>query len=85
MATLNISLPEPMRAFVDDQVTRGNYGTASEYLRALIREAQQREAQQKLENKLLEALQDEASEMTAEDWQHIRKTVRERALKGNQP
>ena len=40
MTTLNISLPEPMRAYVDQQVAQGGYSTASEYIRQLVREDQ---------------------------------------------
>jgi antitoxin ParD1/3/4 len=41
MTTMNISLPEPLKAFVDEQVKRG-YGTSSEYIRELIRKDQDR-------------------------------------------
>jgi antitoxin ParD1/3/4 len=37
MGTMNISLPDSLRAFVDQQVSSGAYGTSSEYLRELIR------------------------------------------------
>jgi antitoxin ParD1/3/4 len=37
MGTMNISLPDTLRDFVDGQVTRGGYGTSSEYVRELIR------------------------------------------------
>lgn len=37
MSTMNISLPEPLKAFVDERVNAGAYGTSSEYLRELIR------------------------------------------------
>jgi len=40
MSTMNISLPEALKAFVDDQVTRRGYGTSSEYVRELIRRDQ---------------------------------------------
>ena len=40
MSTMNISLPEPMKAFVDSQVTERGYGTSSEYVRELIRKEQ---------------------------------------------
>jgi antitoxin ParD1/3/4 len=36
MSTMNISLPGPLKEFVDEQVKRG-YGTSSEYVRELIR------------------------------------------------
>lgn len=42
MRTMNISLPEPMKAFVDAQVVHHGYGTRSEYMRALIGKEQDR-------------------------------------------
>jgi len=39
MSTMNISLPEELKDFVDEQVKRG-YGTSSEYVRELIRKDQ---------------------------------------------
>jgi antitoxin ParD1/3/4 len=78
MTSLNISLPEPLRDFVNAQVAKGNYGTASEYLRELIRDAQRREAERELEAKLLEGLRSEAREMTADDWAELRRRVHER-------
>lgn len=56
MSTLNISLPEAMKAFVETQVASGQYGSASDYIRDLIRSDQRRRAEQELESKLLEAL-----------------------------
>jgi antitoxin ParD1/3/4 len=43
MATLNISLPESLRSFVDDQVTERGYATSSEYVCELIRQDQGRQ------------------------------------------
>jgi antitoxin ParD1/3/4 len=42
MATMNISLPEPLKRFVDEQVARGVYGSTSEYVRELIRRDHER-------------------------------------------
>lgn len=42
MTTMNISLPEALKDFVDDQVNRRGYGTSSEYVRELIRKDQDR-------------------------------------------
>ena len=53
MTTLNISLPDSMRAFIDEQITQGGYSTASEYIRDLIRQAQKQAAQEKLDSLLL--------------------------------
>jgi antitoxin ParD1/3/4 len=43
MPTMNISLPEPLRAFVEEQIARRRYGTTSEYVRDLIRRDQDRQ------------------------------------------
>lgn len=37
MTTMNVSLPEELRSFVDAQVSDGSYGSTSEYVRELIR------------------------------------------------
>lgn len=42
MSTMNISLPESLKAFVDEQVDQRGYGTSSEYVRELIRKDQDR-------------------------------------------
>jgi antitoxin ParD1/3/4 len=42
MGTMNISLPDGMKAFVDEQVAQRGYGTSSEYVRDLIRREQDR-------------------------------------------
>ncbi len=44
MSTMNISLPETLKRFVDSQVDGGSYGTSSEYVRTLIRKEKDREA-----------------------------------------
>jgi antitoxin ParD1/3/4 len=51
MSTMNISLPESLKAFVDEQVAGRGYGTSSEYMRDLIRQDQDR---QKLRQMLLD-------------------------------
>jgi antitoxin ParD1/3/4 len=37
MSTMNISLPDSLKSFVDEQVVSRGYGTSSEYVRELIR------------------------------------------------
>lgn len=37
MATMNVSLPDELRSFVDAQVKEGSFGSTSEYVRELIR------------------------------------------------
>jgi antitoxin ParD1/3/4 len=56
MATMNISLPEVMREWIEQRIAEGGYGTASEYFRELIRVDQKRRAEEQLEALLLEGL-----------------------------
>jgi antitoxin ParD1/3/4 len=56
MTTVTISLPESLKQFVDAQVASKGYDDISEYFRSLLREAQQREADARLEALLLEGL-----------------------------
>jgi antitoxin ParD1/3/4 len=43
MSTMNISLPDALKTFVDEQVSQRGYGTSSEYVRELIRKDQDRQ------------------------------------------
>lgn len=79
MTSINISLPESMKAYVEEQVARGGYSTASEYLRELIRQDQKRKAQERLETLLLEGLESgTATAMNSQDWEQIRQAVQKR-------
>ena len=82
MSTLNISLPEPMRNFIEDQVRAGGYSTASEYLRELVRKAQKETAKEKLEAMLLEGMDSgPAIEVTPEFWKDMHSRLDERIKK----
>jgi len=51
MATMNISLPDPMRDWVEAQIKTGHYANNSDYLRDLIRKDQ-------LNSEKIQAMQD---------------------------
>lgn len=72
MQSMNISLPEPLKQFVDGQIAQGRYSSVSEYVRELIRADEKRKAEEQLETLLLEGLQGEEAAFTREDWQAIR-------------
>lgn len=40
---MNVSLPDALKSFVDQQVSAGGYSTSSEYVRELIRKDQERQ------------------------------------------
>lgn len=79
MQTMNISLPDQLKEFVDTQVNSGRYSSVSEYVRELIRRElirmdEKRKAQATLEALLIEGIQSgEPTEMTRQDWDDIRR------------
>ena len=76
MTTLNISLPDAMKSFVEEQVHKGMYASASDYIRALVREDQKRQAEQELEAKLLAALEShDYREASPEVFERLRARV----------
>ncbi len=79
METMNVAIPESMKAFVQQQVAKGGYSSVSEYVRSLIRVDQERRVQERLEAEILQGLDSgQSTPMTPEDWAEIRRTVRER-------
>jgi antitoxin ParD1/3/4 len=84
MDTLNISLPEPLKAFVEAQVAEGRYSSASDYIHELIRADQKRKAEERLEALLLEGLSSgEPVEVTEAFWNAKRHQLLERHHKVN--
>lgn len=79
MATMNISLPDELKQFVDEQVAAHAYGSSSEYLRELIRK--QRDVQA-LRGMLLDGLNSGPAEpATAQTFEKMRAELREHAAK----
>ena len=75
MQTMNISLPEPLKDFVDRQIADGRYSSASEYVRELIRNDEKRKAEEQLATLLREGLRSEETPLTGDDWKAIRAEV----------
>jgi antitoxin ParD1/3/4 len=83
MQTMNISLPDPMKEYVEEQVTARDYSSASEYMRELVRADQKRSAREQLERTLLESLlEGEAQEATPEFWSTLRAELSKRTRTG---
>lgn len=83
MATMNISLPDGMKSFVDEQVASRGYGTSSEFVRDLIRKEQDR---QSLRSLLLEgAHAPVAAEPDAAYFEGLRVRAAGRAVKPKVP
>lgn len=56
MTSLNISLPESLKAFVEKQVDEAGYSTPSEYVRELLRADRKRRADERIEALVMEGL-----------------------------
>ncbi len=83
MTTLTISLPESLKDFIDSQLATKGYGNVSEYVRSLLREAQEREAEARLEGLLVEGLASGGDDiaLTREFWNDLRAEALELARK----
>jgi antitoxin ParD1/3/4 len=81
MQSMNISLPEPLKQFVDAQIAQGRYGSTREYMRELIRADEKLKAEEQLEAKLLQGMQGPRSKWTAQDMKDIRKQALARIKK----
>lgn len=79
MKSINISLPDVMRTYVEEQVASGGYSTVSEYFRELVRQDQKRKAEERLQTLLLEGLNSgTATPLTDQDWDDIRQAVQKK-------
>jgi antitoxin ParD1/3/4 len=80
--SMNISLPETMKDFVDEQVHGGGYGSASEYIRDLVRRDQKQRAESRLQALLLEGLESGGDiPVTPEFWENLRRDLMARRAK----
>jgi antitoxin ParD1/3/4 len=77
MSTMNISLPDSLKEFVEEQVAEKGYGTSSEYVRELIRRDQ---GKQQLRHLLLEGAQAaQTGPADASYFQALRASIHEQA------
>ena len=80
MTSLNISLPQALKDYLESQVKEGGYSTPSEYIRTLVREDQKRRAEQTLEALLLEGINSgKPIEITSEYWEEKRRQLIQRS------
>lgn len=78
MTTINISLLDQMKEFVDEEMGEGGYREASDYFNALLPEQLKRKAEQKLEGLLQVGLATESSAVDKKDWEYIRSELESR-------
>jgi antitoxin ParD1/3/4 len=77
---MHVSLPMPLKQWVEGQVASKGYGTASEFVRDLLRQEQERQAQSRIDSRLTDAINSGPSTpMTRQDWQDIARECAKRA------
>ena len=79
--TVNVSLSDDERKFVETQATAGGFESPSSYIQELIRAEQKRIAEERLETLLLEGLNSPSEEVTSESWDTFRAELRARPAK----
>lgn len=82
MATLSLSLPVAMKRWIDERVASGEWGTASEYVRSLLRADQLARAGAGIEAAIFEGLRSPLHEANASD---VRQRLEPRARRGRPP
>src|SRR5262245_39246839 len=75
MTTLEINLPDEVKAFLDQEAAAKGFATTSDYVAALLLDLQKRETWDRLEPRVLEGLASPAREMTSADWQSLRDRI----------
>lgn len=79
MATMNVSLPDPLKHFVDQEVRHGGFASTSDYMRDLIRQRQRTKAADTLRQLIAEGLSSGSAEpVTAETFAKMRQELHER-------
>lgn len=79
MPTMNISLPDHLKEYVEEQVNSGKYTSASEYVRELVRLDQKNREREKIELQVLEGLRSgDAMDVTPRMWEELRQKLQKR-------
>jgi len=79
LTSMNVSLPVTQKEYVRDRANASGCSTPSEYIRRLIHADQERLAQARLDEMLIEGLNAGPDvEMTADDWMDIRREFAKR-------
>jgi antitoxin ParD1/3/4 len=80
MPTMNVSLPENLKDFVESQVRSGDYSSVSEFMRKLVRREQKEHEREQLELRILEGLSSgDVVEASPEIWSQLLQRLRDRS------
>ena len=75
MVALPVTITPEQQSHLQQRIEAGEFATASEYVRALIREDQRRAAQDQLEAKFLASLESEATELNDQTLDALRQRM----------
>lgn len=77
---MNVSLPDPLKQFVDEEVREGGFASTSDYMRDLIRQRQRAKATETLRQLIAEGLASgPATSLEPEFFEQMRERARNRA------
>lgn len=79
MVTLNISLPDGMKEFIDREIAHYGHPSADAYFEALLRQEQRRLARADLQAQIREGLEGPMVELDGDEWESIRHESKSRA------
>jgi antitoxin ParD1/3/4 len=81
MSAIGVDLPPDLLEFIESQVQRGEFGSASEYIVALVDAARNKKSE--IESALLVGLESgPAEEWTSQEWSDIKQRLIERHPEG---
>lgn len=70
MTSLNITLPQELKVFIEDEAEESGYASASDYIRELIFEAERRKSAEAPEALLMEGLDtSQKARMSGAEWE----------------
>ena len=78
-ASMNITFPEPLRRFVEEQAVQAGYRDSGEYVREVVAREQARHARDGVDAQLLTALDEPFHTTSAADFEALRQRARDRA------
>ena len=81
LTSMTVSLPASQKEYVKAQSVASGCSTPSEYIRRLIHADQKAREQEELEQKILAGLGSPSRQMTRQDWNDLRTTLRDKLTK----
>jgi Arc/MetJ-type ribon-helix-helix transcriptional regulator len=78
MPKYSLELPEAAIAFLEEKALSGGFAGPGDYICTLLQEVVDRDWKQEVKEKVREAESEPAAELTADDWEQLRRRVYER-------